>query len=263
MRQLTVLITGASAGIGEAFAKVFAEHNFDLVLVARRAERLEEIAEQIKGQYDVQVTCLPADLSEVNAVDKLMSELDAKNLIIDALVNNAGYALNGGFLEPSWEDHRKMHQVMLNGYTELCYRLLPSMVERRYGRIINVSSLSALLPSVPSSMYTGIKRYVVDMSAAIDFEMRGQGIHCLALCPGFTYTEFHDVMGVREQAQSNFPKFMWQSSETVAREGYDAVMAGKVLKVNGWYNRLLSLVLNNLPYPIQHRLARSQDPFSD
>jgi short-subunit dehydrogenase len=262
MSDQTVLITGASAGIGTAFANEFAKHGFNVVLVARRLDRLNQIAEQLQGDHNVEVHVLQEDLSEKDAASRVVKSLKDRRIVINALVNNAGYALNGGFLESSWEEHLAMHQVMLTGYTELCYRLLPGMVEQGYGRIINISSMAAFLPSSRSSMYTGIKRYVVDLSLAIDFELREKGIHCCAVCPGFTYTEFHDVLGVREQA-SNYPKIMWQSAEQVAKEGFEAVMAGRVVLINGWANRLLASLIGILPRAVQYRIARNQIPFED
>ena len=118
------------------------------------------------------------------------------------------------------------------------------------------------MPPVRGSTYSGIKRYVVDLAVALDFEFRDRGIQCCAVCPGFTYSEFHDVMGVREQA-NGFPKVMWQSAEDVARESVDAVMAGRVFVVNGVLNRLMTGVINCLPRRLQYALGRRAEVFSD
>lgn len=261
-RNRTALITGASAGIGAAFAHEFASHGYDIALVARRADKLEALAADIKAQFPVQVTTLAMDLASTHACRAIVAELEGKAVHVDVLVNNAGYALPDGFVECSWDEHQAMLQVMLNGYTELTHRLLPGMLAQGFGRIINVSSLSALAPPSKGSLYSAIKRYVNDFSAAIDFEFRERGVHCTALCPGFTYTEFHDVMGVRE-ATNKFPKYVWQSARQVAAEGYDAVMKGKVIKVTGTLNRCIAALLGLLPRPLQLHFGRTSRGFED
>ncbi len=258
----TALITGASAGIGTAFAREFARHGYDIVLVARRQDKLEEIAGNLRRDFDVAVLVIAADLAAEDANPAIVAQLENNGVHVDALINNAGYALTGGFLEPTWDEHRAMLQVMLNGYTELTYLLLPGMLERGFGRIINVSSLSAMAPPSKGSLYSAIKRYVNDFSAAVDFEFRERGIHCTAVCPGFTYTEFHDVMGVRE-ATNKFPKYVWQSAEAVAAEGYDAVMKGKVIKVTGRLNRFIAALLGLMPRALTLHFGRTSRTFED
>ncbi len=252
----TALITGASAGIGAAFAHEFAGHGYDLILVARRADKLEALAGELNAKADVEVTIVPLDLARAEAGSELLAALRERQIEVDALVNNAGYALNGGFLDASWSEQQAMLQVMLTGYTELTHLFLPGMLERNFGRIINVSSLSAFAPPSRGSTYSAIKRYVNDLSAAVDFEFREQGIHCTAVCPGFTYTEFHDVMGVREQT-NQYPSYVWQSAAEVAAEGYEAVMRGKVIHITGTLNRLIAAALGLLPRPLLLRLGRS------
>ncbi|MEM8767201.1 MAG: SDR family oxidoreductase [Pseudomonadota bacterium] len=255
----TALITGASAGIGAAFAAEFASHGHNLVLVARRADKLREIASQLESEYKTVVTILPLDLSDPEAGEQVSTFLEEADISVDMLVNNAGYALNGGLLDVSWNEHQAMQQVMLTSYFELCYRLLPGMVERGYGRIINVSSLAAMMPATPGNLYAAIKRYVNDMSLAIDYEFRDSGVQCCAICPGFTYTEFHDVMGVRDRV-SKMPKYLWQSAAEVAQEGYEAVMAGKLIVINGRVNRVWAWLMALLPRSLQYRGARARRP---
>ena len=262
MNTRTALVTGASAGIGAAIAAEFAARGFNLVLVARRQDKLDELAQHVRQRHGVEVATLPLDLADPDAGTRLEAWLDERRIDVDALVNNAGYGLNGGFLDSTWQQHADMHQVMLTGYTELCHRLLPGMVRRGYGRIINVASASAVLPPVRGSMYSGIKRYVVDLAVALDYEFRDEGVQCCAVCPGFTYSEFHDVMGVREQAEG-FPKIMWQSAEDVARESVDAVMAGRVFLVNGLFNRVLAGAINLLPRRLQYVMGRRSKIFED
>jgi short-subunit dehydrogenase len=252
----TALITGASSGIGEDFAHVFAMNGFDLVLVARREDMLNKLAETVRDRYSVQVNVLPCDLAAPDAVDSIIAKLTSEDIHIDALVNNAGYAENGMIMELGWDKHMAMQQVMLTGYLELCYRLVPAMKDRHYGRIINVSSAGALAPPMKGSLYVPIKSYVIDMSVALDYELREFGINCTVICPGFTRTEFQETMGIQEAVDS-IPDFMWQSARVVAEEGYNAVMRGQVYKVNGWTNRVLAVLLRLLPRPLFYALGRN------
>ena len=254
----TALITGASSGIGEDFAHVFASNGFDLVLVARREEKLNKLAEIARDRYKVQVTVIPCDLALADSIEGLVSSLKSQEIHIDVLVNNAGYAEQGKFTELSWQKHMAMQQVMLTGYLDLCYRLIPAMKDRSYGRIINVSSVGALTPPIKGSLYVPIKSYVIDMTVALDYELKESGINCTVICPGFTRTEFQDTMGIKDSLQ-DIPNLMWQSSRVVAEEGFDAVMRGQVYKVNGLINRMLAGFLRLLPRSLFYALGRRMD----
>jgi short-subunit dehydrogenase len=235
----TVLITGASSGIGEAFADVFAGEHFDLVLVARRADRLQVVAERAR-RMGVDVTVIPMDLSEPGAVARLCDDLAAGQMTIDALVNNAGYGVPGTFTTAPWAAHDAQMRVMVVAVVELTYRLLPGMVARGYGRIINVASLAGLVPAPAGhTLYPATKAFVIRFSEALSHEAAGVGVHVTALCPGFTYSEFHDRTGTRDRV-SRLPRWLWMDAPTVARQGYDAVMAGQAVYVNGRVNRTIA-----------------------
>lgn len=243
----TCLITGASAGIGQALALAFARHGWDLVLTARREDRLDEIARDLEQRCGISVSSITADLADPNAPAQIFDSLQSSNIQIDALVNNAGYGLKGRFLKPDWTRNRDQIEVMLTAPAHLCYLFLPGMVERGFGRILNVSSLSGLLPSSPgSSMYGGIKSFLIQLSETLAIEYEGTGVHITALCPGFTYSEFHDVMKTR-RAVSRMPNAMWMDADTVAEQGYQAVMAGKTIYVNGWVNKCLAVLAQLVP----------------
>src|SRR5207237_941430 len=154
-------------------------------------------------------------------------------------INNAGYGVPGSYLRSPWNRHDAMLQVMVSAVAELTYRLLPAMIERRYGRIIHVASLAALVPSPGGhTLYAATKAFLVKFAESLGHEVRGAGVHVTALCPGFTHSEFHDVTGTRQQMQ-NLPAWMWLDAQTVARQGYEAVMAGRPLYVNGRVNRAI------------------------
>ena len=233
----TALITGASAGIGAAIARVFAANGFDLVLTARRADRLEALAAELRAGHGCTAHVIAADLADPAAPARIFDEVTRSGLVIDALVNNAGYGLPGRYLGVSWNDHRDFIQVMVTAVAELCYRFAPAMAERERGWIINVASVAGLVPgSAGHTLYGAAKSLVIRFSESLARELLPLGVHVTALCPGFTYSEFHDVNDMRRQV-SQLPKWMWMDADTVARQAYDAVMRGDVVYVNGRMNR--------------------------
>jgi short-subunit dehydrogenase len=262
MNSRTALITGASSGIGEAFAEVFAAHGFDLVITARREDRLRAVAAGLEQRHQARVLVIVADHSLRDTPARLCAEIASRGLTIDALVNNAGYGVPGTYIASPWERHDAMLQVMVTGLAELTHRLLPGMIERGYGRIINVASLAALVPAPAGhTLYAAAKALVIKFSEALSHEVRRHNIHVTALCPGFTVSEFHDVTGTRDQMKKSLPPWMWMDSPTVARQGFEAVMAGTPIYINGRVNRTIALLVRYIPQrvvrAIGSRLGRS------
>ncbi len=248
MSRRTILITGASAGIGAAIARVYGEHGWDLILTARREAPLQALAAELAASHGVITTILTADLAVPGATQALLAEIDARGLTVDGLVNNAGFSRTTGFLATDPAEHAAMIRVMLTAPVELTRLLLPRMVERGFGRVINVASLAGLMPATGGdTLYGPIKSFLIKASQGLHLEMRGTGVHVTALCPGYTLTEFHDVNGSREQVSSAYPAWMWQTTEAVARAGYDGVEANRPKVVPGWRNRLLSAIPKLLP----------------
>jgi short-subunit dehydrogenase len=243
----TVLITGASSGIGEAFAEVFAAHGFDLVLTARRHDRLRAVAEHARARHGSAVEVIVADLSDRSSPASICDELRTRGLSIDALVNNAGYGVPGKYASAPWRDQEALIQVMVVGLAELTYRLVPGMVERRYGRIINVASLAGLVPAPGGhTLYAASKAFVIRFSESLSKEVGPAGVHVTALCPGFTLTEFHDRTGTRASV-SRLPSWMWMDAPAVAAQGYAAVMAGQCIYMPGRVNRAIAGLVKYLP----------------
>lgn len=241
------LITGASAGIGAAFARELAARGHDLVLTARRTDRLEALAEELRGKHNVSVTVLPADLADPAAPQQLQAALAERRLAVDWLINNAGYGLPGTFDANTWEDHAAFIQVLMTAPTELAWRLLPGMRERGYGRIVNVASLAGHVPGTAGhTLYGASKAYLIKFSQSLALENRHLGVHVCALCPGFTWSEFHDVTGTRE-LMNQMPRFMWQTAEEVVREACDAVERGDIVRVTGRVNRLIKALVKLMP----------------
>jgi short-subunit dehydrogenase len=243
----TVLITGASSGIGEACADVFAAAGFDLVIVARRHERLREVAERLERQHGRRVHVVVSDLAAPGSVAALCDEIARRGVAIDALVNNAGYGVAGAYMKSTWEQHEAFLRVMVVAVAELTHRLLPAMVERGYGRILNIASLAGLAPAAAGhTLYAAAKAFVIRFSEALAHEVGHRGVHVTAVCPGFTLSEFHDVSGTRAIV-SRLPAFMWTDAPTVAREAFEAVMAGKPVHVPGRVNATLAVLARVLP----------------
>ena len=239
----TVLITGASAGIGEAFADVFAAEGWNLVLVARREDRLRAVAGRVTAAHKIEARIIVADLGERQAPARIAAELAAAGVPVDALVNNAGYGVPGSYLQSTWERHDQTLQVMVTGVAELTYLFLQGMLDRGYGRIINVASVAGLVPTPGGhTLYAATKAFLIKFSESLGHEVRARGVHVTALCPGFTRSEFHDVTGNREQ-MNQMPAWLWLDAARVAREGHDAVMAGLPIYVNGRiYRAIVALV---------------------
>lgn len=244
----TALITGASAGIGSALARVFASNGFDVILTARREDRLVTLANEIESKHGVSAYVIAEDLSDPDAPQRLYDEIAARGLDVDALVNNAGYGVRGGFGDNDWQVHADFMQVLSTSLLHLTHLFLPHMIEQKFGWILNVASLSGYLPGISSSasLYTPIKTFVVKFSQGLWTECRGTGVHVTGLCPGFTMSEFHDVIEERD-AMNKLPGFVMMDAETVARQGYNAVMRDKPVLINGWVNRVLSVLPRIIP----------------
>ena len=214
------------------------------------------VAERIRRTCGRRVEVLVADLSDPTAPLRVCQDIARRGLTIDALVNNAGYGVPGTYVASPWERHDAMLQVMVVAVTDLTHRLLPGMIERKYGRIVNVASLAALVPAPPGhTLYAATKALLVKFSESLAGEVRRHGVHVTALCPGFTFSEFHDVTGTRDTV-SRLPPWLWMQASMVAREGFDAVMAGKPLHVPGRVNRTIAAGARHLPDWLVRALGR-------
>lgn len=265
----TILITGASAGIGAAIARVYAERGWDLILTARREGPLLALAADLEATHATRTTVLTADLAQPDAARDLVEAIAGRGLTVDGLVNNAGFSRTTGFLATDPVEHAAMIRVMLTAPVEFSRLLLPGMVERGFGRIINVASLAGLMPATGGdTLYGPVKSFLIKASQGLHLELRGTGVHVTALCPGYTLTEFHDANGSREEVSNAYPAWMWMTAEAVARAGYDGVEANRARVVPGWRNRLLAAIPKLLPNDIAltiigghaRRLKRIQCP---
>jgi len=247
----TALITGASAGIGEALAWVFAEHDHDLILVARSGRALAELAEALVEEHGIRVNVRPADLAVPGAAGELADELRREGEEVGILVNNAGVLVQGPFAEMAPEDHQRMVQLNVAGLTDMLAHFLPDMVERGSGRILNVASIASFVPGPTLATYAATKAYILSLSEALVEELRDSGVTVTTLCPGFTET---NMLGDTRAVARKLPEFIVGDAGEVARKGYRACMAGNAIEVPGNLNLAETLVSRSLPKWLVRRL---------
>jgi len=259
MNRKLALVTGASAGIGAALAGVFARQGYDLALTARRADRLETMAAEIAQRFGVEALTIAADLEDPKAPQAILDHLANHGRHVDALINNAGYGLTGTYATTTWEDQARFIQVLLTAPSELAHKVLPGMIERRFGRIINVASLAGLVPgSEGHTLYGAVKGYLIKFSQSLHLETLSTGVHVSALCPGFTYSEFHDVTGTRDQVHQITPDWLWMSADQVAVAGYEAAEANRPIRVPGVPNKMIAALAKLVPDDLAMALMASQ-----
>ncbi|WP_122466145.1 SDR family NAD(P)-dependent oxidoreductase [Brevundimonas lutea] len=258
-RPKVALITGASAGIGAAFATLLASQGWSVILTARREIQLEFVASECRRLGAPKVWKIPLDLSLPKAPEALALALIAERAIPDALINNAGYSRTDGFLSSAPEAHDAMLRLMLQAPVTLSRLLAPAMVERGYGRIVNVASLAGFLPATGGdTLYGPIKSFLIRASRGLNLELQGTGVHVSALCPGYTLTEFHDANGSRDQVSRAYPDWMWMTAEAVVAAGWRGVEANRLVVVPGLLNKTVAAVSAVLPEPLAMAMVKSQ-----
>jgi short-subunit dehydrogenase len=247
------LVTGASAGIGLDIARVLARRGHDLALAARRREVLERVAAELASAHGVRVAVCAIDLADVDAPARLVADLAGRGLVVDVLVNNAGFGAYGEFKDIDLAAEQRMIAVNVTALVTLTKLCLPAMLATGRGRILNVSSVAGFLPGPRMSVYYATKAFVTSFSEALAEELRHTGVRVTALCPGFTATEFQAVAGVRS---SRLKRSAVQSSLEVAEAGVDAMLAGRRIVITGLVNRGVPWVVRLLPRRLVTALSR-------
>ena len=241
----TVLITGASSGLGKDFAILFAEKGYDLVLTARRKKNLEEIRNNLINQFGIKAYIISRDLSDLKSTEEIYNFCEENKIQINVLVNNAGYGLKDSFEKISLSDHIDFINVLSTSAIALTRLFLPGMIKRKFGRIINVSSVAAFAPFTNSGgMYIATKLMLLKFSEMIHNDYKNKNIFSCSVCPGFTHTEFHNEM---KEFKSSIPSFMWMDSRTVVEQAYEASMSGKEIIINGWRYKILVFLMKITP----------------
>jgi hypothetical protein len=241
-RPRTALITGASSGIGATFARHLASLGYDLVLVARREDRLRSLADELKPIHAVNVEVLVADLANPADVERIETQI-ARLDTLELLINNAGFGTTRPFAEVDVANHTAMIQVHVTASMRLCRAALPRMLTRQRGGIINVSSVTAFLRLPNRVNYCATKAYLTSFTEALAIELQGTGVRVQALCPNFTYTEFHDKPEYASFERTSIPRIFWSSTDEVVRVSLAALRRNQVICIPGWQNRLMVAVL--------------------
>lgn len=246
----TALVTGPTAGIGQAFARQLAARGHDLVLVARDEERLTALAEEVRRQHGVDAEVLVADLTDRAHLARVEQRVADPERPVHLLVNNAGFGHRRPFLENSVEDEQAMLDVLVTAPLRLCHAALGAMVARGDGAVVNVSSVAGFLPR---GTYSAAKAYVTSMSRWADATYRDGGVRVMALCPGFTKTEFHARMDV---SRSSAPRWMWLDADRLVRDALADLDAGKSLSIPSKRYRVLTAFARMVPLEVLSRFQR-------
>jgi len=258
MNNKYALITGGTAGIGLDIAKELAKQGHNIILTARREERLKEISASLKEEFKVDCDYIAADLAQVSAPEMIYNFCSVNNYIVEILVNNAGYSINKKFHETGEDEEEKFLRVLGIAVVALTKKFIPSMLEHKYGKIMMVSSLASFAPPSTNSgtLYGPIKTFVNRFGDAINVGYRSRGISATNVCPGFTVTEFHTASGMQD-AMDKVPAFMKKDSKTVAIGAVNAMMKGRSIWVPGVLNKLLAFLCNILPTSIVIKMSSS------
>lgn len=246
------VITGASAGLGEGFARALAAQKRNLMLVARREDRLAALATELAGRDGVHVETLALDLAAPDAAGRLVAAAEAAGLTIDELINNAGFGLRGGFTALDLDRQRQMIALNCTTLVELCHHVLPGMIARKRGGILNVASTAAFQPGPWMAVYYATKAFVLSFSEALHEEARPHGVRVAALCPGPTKTEFGDVADMSDSAL--FKTFA-AAPDQVVKDGLAALAGNQAVKISGAFNTIMAESIRFTPRVLARRIA--------
>lgn len=256
-KQNSALITGASSGIGAAFARRLAADGYHIILVARREEKLKALAEELEAQHAGRMSAevLVADLAkarQVAQVEARIRELDD----LQILINNAGFGTTGKFAEIDLGRQLDMIHVHLDATVRLTRAALPGMIARQHGAIINVSSIAAFFTNGENATYNATKAFLNSFSESLQLELKGTNVQVQALCPGFTYSQFHDTSEYQEFTRDQIPQVLWMSAKEVVTESLDALKREKVIFIPGRRNRWLVATFNPITMPLMRALRK-------
>lgn len=247
------LVTGASEGIGFELCKLLARDGYSIVLTARNKEQLERRVEQLK-QHAIETHIIVEDLSVPDACERIVEQLAAKNLQVDVLINNAGFANYGNFAENSLEKEMALLQVNIVALTKLTKLLLPSMIKNKNGKIMNLASMAAFVAGPQMAVYYASKAYVLSFSQGLACELEGTGVTVTAVCPGATATEFQERAGLGRSKL--FSKVKPMDSTTVSEIGYRGMMNGETIVITGALNKLMAFSTRLFPRSMATRLVK-------
>lgn len=241
------LVTGATAGIGESFTRLLAANNYNIVLVARDAQRMQERAQQLESQFNISTHMIQADLSTDIGCGLVESYI--KNNQIDVLINNAGFGLNKAFTLSEVDAEQQMLDVLVRTPMRLMHSVLPGMKERNKGVVINVSSVAGY---IAGGSYSASKSYITVISESINTELAATNVKVSALCPGFTRTEFHQRA---RMSMKGLPSFMWLNSDKLVEKAWVDALKGRAVSIPGWQYQLLVFIIHTVPRSLVRKVG--------
>jgi short-subunit dehydrogenase len=247
------LITGASSGIGYEIAKLFAGDKCNLILVARRENKLKQLAREMESQYNTKTLIFCKDLSIPDSAQEIYDFIKQNDISVDYLVNNAGFIVYGSFSETDWTKEMQEIQVNLVALTQLTKLFLPEMLSRNSGKIMNIGSTGSFCPGPLNAVYSATKSYVLSLSEAIAEEIKGSGVTITTLCPGATKTEFAERANI---GRTLIHTFGAMEAGRVAEIGYKALMRGKRIVVPGTFNKMMIFSIRFAPRVIVPKVVR-------
>jgi short-subunit dehydrogenase len=253
-RKEIAIITGATSGIGAAFAKRFAGEGYDLIITGRRKEKIHALADELGKTFNINVDVVIAELSNPDKVDALAQKIrNTSNLCI--LVNNAGFATRGYFWEEDINGQENMVKVHILATIKLTHAAIPNMVAQGRGTIISLSSLGAFAPVPGNATYSGTKAFLSTFTESLHLELVGTGVKVQALCPGFTRTDFHERMGIDKSNLKDKGVMKWMSAEEVVEISLEYLEKNKVICIPGFWNKVLSLLPVILPHSLYYKMV--------
>jgi len=247
------LITGASSGIGYELAKLFAREKHNVILVARREERLDQITRELEENYKVMTHVIIRDLSQSQSVREIHDWVKKNDIRIDYLINNAGFIVYGSFSDTQWEEEQRMMQLHMNAMAHMIKLFLPDMINNKFGRILNIGSIGSFVPGPYNAIYCATKSYMLSLSEAIAEELHGSGVTVTTLCPGGTMTEFETKA---RRKHLNVPDSKGMKASKVASIAYRALIRGKRVVIPGLHNKIQVFAIRFFPRVIVTKIIK-------
>lgn len=258
MENKTAVVTGATSGIGAAYAKIFAEQGYDLIITGRRKEKIDSLAETIREKFQIRVEVVLAELSEEEGIQKVIEKTKGKQ--IEILVNNAGFGTKSLFYNCDINVAKQLANVNVIAPMELIRAILPDMVKRNSGTIINISSEGAYMIAPKNAVYSGAKAFLKTFTEGLHADLTGTSVKVLAVCPGLTHTDFHEKMGMEKARQSNKGIIRWMAPEEIVSCSLKDLQKGKVICFPGIHTRLMTCILSLIPrkmyYKVMYHMSR-------
>ncbi len=254
---MIALITGASSGIGAEFARRFAAEGYDLIITGRRKENLDRVAEEIRSRYGRSVTVKTGDLNDPDHLAELAGMIRA-NEQLDVLINNAGHGQKKHFTEDDIAGADRLVDLHIRASMHLIHAAIPGMISRKRGTIINVSSIAGFSPTASDPTYGATKAFLTFFTEALHIALQEKGIRLQALCPGFTWTDFHEKLGIPKQEQKHRGILRWSTPEKVVDASMNALRSGDVVCIPGFLNRLAMRIVSLVPRKLYYRTMKGK-----